>query len=742
MKLADFNEILLDISTFASFKLSKEAIQKQVIDYNPLQIKRNNEELKEAYKIIADGNHCFFSEFNNLESIITKLKNKSFLQKDELINLYKHNINILKILKLFHNKEIDLLNDYISNIVYDKEYIHLFERIFDSNYIIKKDASEKLAYLNKEINTLTLIINNSALKFINQNENIIHENNIYERDGRYCLLIKPTYKNSLKGLIHGETSSGLGIYFEPNILVSLNNELLNLKKAKEEELFHLLKSLSKYLFNNNLFYKDNIELIIKLDVVMAKARYTLNNNLCIAEFNKEKEIKLKAAYYPLIKKEIVYNDYHLGKDIIGIVISGSNTGGKTIALKIMALAHMMAYIGCGVFASKANLALFNEIMFLIDESQSVKESLSTFSASLKKLNYIMKNADHNSFILIDELGNGTDPSEGESLALAFSEYLVNNSYKFIMTTHFTKVKDYAFNNPKILLSSVEFDKDNLKPTYRYLENNYGYSNSLEIAKFYLDDLEFIKQIEKQLNEDKLSQNKVIMELNKLRSELEEEKIAINQEKELFEVEKNKFIAERNKYNPIIIKAIEDKLFDFNDFLEKQKEEVIQINDKKKKYKAIEENKIDLIKKEEININLGDKVRIISSGVIGEVIKKNNNKITVASKNLNFNLDIDKVQKINEIKEKKYQRKESEFIAKPKDLNVIGLNSKEALEKLAKYIDDLIRAKVHYGHVIHGVGSGVLRNSIHQFLKKDHKIKSFNIAPPFKGGYGATEIVLK
>lgn len=749
----DFLELnLLDIKKAIAkechFDLSNNYILNEKISFNPLFIKDNNLKVLEALKFISE--HSLSLEgIKDIGYLTNKVKMDIVLNEKEILDVLLHFNNVKRIKNSFIKSDIDSLKDYVESLYFDDDLCLNIEKCLDFTGKIKLDATKLYFELNDRLNTHYKQGQELIKKLFVKYENSLQEKIIYIRDNRSCLLIKNRDKNSLKGMIHGESISKISTYFEPVELVGYNNKYIEVIDCIEQERIRILKHLTNLIKNKSYLIDYNLESLMKLDVVFAKASYGFKNNGIIANFNDEFNLIVESFKHPLIdEKKVVANSFKILNNKRKIVISGSNTGGKTIILKSIGLSVIMAYLAIPIPCIKANIPFYENILYAIDDLQSIEKSLSTFSANLYSLNNILKVANFKSLVLIDELGNGTDPDEGQSLALAIVKKLVEKNVSLVCTTHFRKIKDYALENEEMLLASVGFDQDNLKPTYKYLENDYGYSNSFKIARRYLEYEEIIDNAIEIFNQDKGESLKLIEELEFIKKQLIDDKHKI--ESKLNETENLKKMY-TNKINDIKLKKekiIGEFKKEYELKLTKFKKELA---DKLKNLNNdISEIEFDNFEKDQIYLNnnieefkIGEIVKLKLTSQNAKILALKNQNVELLINNKTMKTTIDNITKTpnKETVIKKYSHNFN-IIKKPKELNVVGKNSEDALNEVSLYIDRLLLAKVKMGHIIHGVGQGILKKNIHIFLKNSPYIKEFKTSDFSNGGFGATDIFLK
>lgn len=741
------------VSDFAFINDSKEYILKEEVSFNPLVIKRNLNLTKQMLDLIKDGLSISFDGIENLSDIFNaavKGKNLSSIECAKVLNFHNHCQRIKNIFKKYDH---DLsIFDYIDTLYISEELATKINKVVDNSGNIKPDASKKLEEIFNQININEKNLYNTASAFINRNSSSLQESSYYIRNGRLTFLVKSSDKNKFKGYTYGSSASGLAFYVEPETLIALNNRRISLEEDKENEVIHLLHELSDLIGANAQSYKSNYESLMMLDVIYAKAQYGFCNNGVIAQVGNY-ELELKDIVHPLIDKNmVVSNTYTLRKPYQGIVISGTNTGGKTVSLKIIGLSVLLSYLGIPLLAFEAKVPLYSSLYVDIDDNQSVLSSLSTFSAHLSNIDKILDRADKTSLILIDELISGTDPKEAQAISLAILKKILKLEANFVITTHYDDIKNFSYDNENILLSSVGFDYDNLKPTYKYIENSVGLSNAIDIAERYITDKDLILDARNILS---LKKNKVEELMDKLAKEIKEneklkEELAqeisknehLNKDLEekisLFEIEKEKikqdYLQKLNaELEEIRLEALE-KLESIKDI--KQENVVKQIDNLKKETKTVE------LRKPEV-FETGDNVRIKDGEQIGTIIKIQGKKVDVNINGLIIKTDIKHLKKMPKLKKKDvYVSKLNSNIKAKKELNIVGKRVEEALVEVEAFLDEALLANLETVKIIHGIGTGQLRKAVRDKLKKLKFVKSFKDGDYYDGASAVTMVNLK
>lgn len=743
------------VADYASFSLSKRYILEEKVSFNPILIKLNLKKTKEALELINKHGRYRFDDIVDLSNELQHVKKGYTLTAKELYEVLIHNTQIKRIVRYFKQiQDLDTLSDYTESLFYSDNIINLINSKINENGDVKKDASTKLQTLYEKLNTIELEINEKAHLFLRDNVNSVQESVIYYRNNRACFLIKNSDKNKFNGFQYGSSASGQAFYVEPQILVNLNNRKGNIENDIDAEIDNILMNLSLEVYKYSDNYLDNLDSIMKLDAIMAKAYYGYDNAGIIATI--DNELYIQSVAHPLIDKDkVVLNTYRILKPHQSIIISGSNTGGKTVSLKVIGLSVLMSYLGIPLIASEARIPLYDYIFDDINDVQSIQESLSTFSSRLVSLNKMLNRANNKSLVLIDEIASGTDPKEGEALAIAIIEELLAKDVTFVITTHFDGIKRFALSQDKILLSSQEFDPIKLIPTYRYLENTLGQSNALDIAYRYLDNRNILKRAKVILKEKENTEEKLIRQLEN------EKKQVIFEKEKLNNIIKEQEILKKDYDNRIkLLKQNEEKIkaeaeLKIELFIEEQKELakniLKEIKDKNIKYHEAVNliNQLDKLNKKvenedevDNNINVNDTVKIFSTGQVGKVIDIKKDKVTVEVNGISLKTNLNNLEKTVAPKEVKKKHIDKTYKRVDKEILLVGKRCEEALELLSKYLDEAYGCNLSSVKVIHGIGTGVLKKAIWEFLKKSKIVKSYHHGDAYDGGSNVTIVEFK
>lgn len=771
----EFNKICEILESFCITYIGKDYAK----NLKPFVLKQDivkaQKQTTEASILIYRKGSAPISEIEDITTHIKKLESSLFLSPKQLLDLTL----ILKIsnnLKdYFFSTEIDMteftnLTGLFNNLYINPAIEHtIFTSIIDEN-TISDDASNTLKNIRKEIRNKEQEIRNKLNSLIRSK--YVQESVITMRSGRFVIPVKNEYRQEIKGFIHDISSSGSTVFVEPIAIFDLNNDLNHLKNDENLEIEKVLQKLSSLFFPIIDNIKNNINLIGLIDFIFAKAKYSNSLDATEPIINDEKIIDLKQAWHPLINKsQAVKNNIPLGKDYTSLIITGPNTGGKTVTLKTAGLLVIMAMSGLHITA-KENSSIFiaDNVFADIGDEQSISDSLSTFSSHMTKIAQILEVATENSFILLDELGSGTDPVEGSSLAISILEKLYSINAITLSTTHYPELKHFALVTDGFENASVEFNLETLSPTYKLLLGVPGTSNAFSISRKLGISEEIINRAKEFIDEEKIN--------------IEELLTNIYEDKRTIETEKQKTL-ENSKVAEELKNALE---LDFSKLHQEQKD---IINKAKSAAREIllsaKDDANEIIKEIEHSSNTkeSNKLRnklnkkITDLNIVNNNTKSSAQKLNIEDLKTNMQVFVNKLNQEGTIlsisKDKKIQvalplgkmffdiddlsithnntskqtskkdyssRKEFKAKAISSEINVIGQNVDEACFSIDKYLDNCVLSGLPSIRIVHGKGTGALRTGIHKYLKTHPHVKSFRIGTFGEGEMGVTIVELK
>ena len=738
-------------------------------------------ETKEADTLLHQKGTPPFYETDELEKYIKILKSNQTLSIKGVLNIGML-LKIARELKeyFYDNNTSSFINlEKYFTLLYSNPSIEksIFDKIIDES-TIADNASKKLSSLRRNRKNFEQEVKDKLNSYIHSSTyaKYIMEPIVTIRNNRYVIPVKEEYRSYIKGFVHDTSSSGSTLYIEPTSIFDLNNKINHIKIEEDLEIEKILHQLSASLYAYTTELDNDLNLIANIDLIFAKAHFGVEIAGITPILNNEKFVNLYKARHPLIDKDkVVPINIGLGKDYVSLLITGPNTGGKTVALKTLGLLLLMAYSGIPIPCSEgSNICVFTYIFADIGDEQSIQESLSTFSAHMKNIVEITKKANDNSLVLLDELGSGTDPVEGAALAISILSYLKSINALVCCTTHYQELKEFALVTDGFENASFEFDIENLKPTYKLLVGIPGKSNAFAISKKLGLDEQILNVANAHLKEDKVSIEELLKNIydNKLKVEKQVEET----EKNLRQVEALRKSLEKKQDDVLEKRAkmLEDAKLEARDILLSAKEEATEIihelsasvdlkqannlrnklNDKIRNINSVhysgQDNSFESIDKNDIKDGLNVYISSLGTNgiILGNTVNKSNEvQVQVGSMKMNVKLsDLRKLSSNVSTTSKSTGKVTTEKSSKTKvispEINVIGQNVDEAIYVIDKYLDNCASANISPVRIVHGKGTGKLREGIHSFLKKHPHVKSFRIGTFGEGEMGVTVVEIK
>ena len=658
----------------------------------------------------------------------------------------------------------DNIKDFIKDFNVLNHLSNSIKGVISPSLTIYDNASSKLKSIRTKIVSTQQELTARINSLVRTYSSILSDGNITLRNDHFVLPVKTTEKNKIQGIIHDVSNTGETTFIEPNSIVELNNKIYVLKLEEQEEIKRILLELTKEVLSYENEILTNNQMLGYLDFVQAKSLYGNDIDGYVATLEKEQQIHLIGAKHPLLNKDTcIPNSFELNKDHRIMIITGPNAGGKTVALKTVGLLILMNQCGLPLPTSKKPiLSIFNNIFLDVGDNQSIQDNLSTFSAHITNIAQIVKNIGGKDIVLIDELGTGTSPNEGEALAISvINEILFKNSFG-IISSHFEGVKILAMQNDNIINASALFDEEKLLPTYKIKVGMPGKSYGVDVASRLGMPEHIIDNAKNYLaNHQEQNLDNAINKLEKqfiLNEKLSEELNAKLKNIEAKEIESNKILANIDKIKEeAMLEAEEQKeellkkaRMEIDSILKELKENEIKLHTITAAKKALENLETEEIEVDSPNqeVEINDYVKIKDTNMQGKIIRKVKNNITVITQEgLSINTTTNKVIKTMAPAKKVAPRmtKGDQMIFKqsvPLELNVIGLHVDEALEKVEKYLDTCLARKIKSCRLIHGSGTGALRSAIHNYLKTLKSVDSFRLGGAGEGGVGATVVTFK
>ena len=776
----EFNKIREILKDFSVSPSGKKSILSMMPAEGLSAVNNLLDEVYQADKILYEYAESPDFSFDDIKEIIDKADKNITLTMSELLKVAR----VMKISRLaaesigkINSTEIELIKDYANMLFADILLENdIYKSILGENEMAD-NASAELKRIRDAITKLNITIKNKLNMFVTSPtySKYLQDSIVTIRNNRFVIPVKSEFKNNIQGLIHDQSSSGKAVFVEPFQIVQLNNEIATLRISESLEIERILKAFTIRVGGEADNIRQNFNVLTDLDVIFAKALYAHSLKAERPVINNDGIIVIKNGRHPLIDKDKVVPitlAIEQGKKVF--MVTGPNTGGKTVTLKLIGLFSIMAM--CGIFPPceyGSKIAIFNKIFSDIGDEQSIEQSLSTFSSHLVNIIDITNNADSNTLVLIDELGAGTDPIEGASLALAVTEKLVQSGATSVITTHYQQMKEYALTHDIVECASMDFDPVTFAPTYKLLLGGTGSSNAIQIAQRLGLDKNIVARAKSLLSEDKVQFDAIILSAEKARrqanaekAEIERLKMEIVKEHNLARQGREIVESERKKLNETMRKEAKRILQDYLDEAEEALEQIKKIAQNPTEQGLFEARKLNsrlnkLSYDDESNekiqeydtspIKIGDSVYITSLDKTAIVVADDKRKAeyTVKIGLMTTSVKYGKVKKIIAKPQKSSDTNKNVVINKPinntqlpLECNVIGKRVDEALQIVEKYLDSAVLKGMHEVRIVHGKGSGALRTAIHDYFKTHPNIATFRLGQYGEGEWGVTIAELK
>ena len=710
---------------------------------------------------------------------ITRMMNSidiigSYLSAEDLAVL-KKNLTIFRISKSRAKNVRDKYRtiwNLFSDVEEVKDIENFISEAINDEGVLKDEASIGLRDVRRQKQNINANIKEKFDELISNKstQNAIQERIITQRNDRYVIAVKTDFKGLIKGIEHDRSATGSTVYIEPLNVVSLNNKLREYEAREREEIRKILLRITELVKTKKEEILEIKEILERLDFIDAKTTYSVNKKCIVPKIINKEYLKLVEARHPLIDENtVVPINFELGNPENIMLITGPNTGGKTVTLKVAGLLTIMALSGIPIPANeKTEIGYFHNVLADIGDEQSLEQNLSSFSGHVSKIKDIIEHANSKSLVLMDELGSGTDPMEGAAFAMAIIDYLNKKRVTSIITTHYSEVKAYAFNTTGIKSASMEFDVETLSPTYRLLEGIPGESNALIIARKYGISEEIIENAKSYISEDNQRVEEMLKsikekndELETMQAQLEATRTELDKQKSIYE---QNMIKLENEKNEIIKRAYEEADNYLKNMQAKAKNLIDKINSEESKKEDaknaqrslnmlresfITDKKKNVKEKKVVTQNVdfavGEEVLVKTMNQNGKILKiMPNNRIQVQTGILKLVVSTDDIVKIQKKKTNKFKNfaslKRTSQVRGEIDLR--GMNADEAIAELETYMDRAMLTGYHEIYIIHGKGTMVLRKKIHEYLRTSKYVTEFKDANQNEGGIGCTVATLK
>lgn len=782
LRTLEYNKIIDKLSALAGTGYGRELCAHLLPSDNLKEIKRLQTQTSDALSRLMRKGSVSFGGIHDIRPSIMRLKVESSLGAGELLHI-SSDLDATLRLKAYggytgkegDEQTEDSLTEYFAGLEPLTPLNNEIKRCIISEEEIADDASPALKSVRRAIRNTNDRIHSEISSILNSSRTMLQENIITMRNGRYCLPVRAEYKSQFQGMIHDQSSTGSTLFIEPMSVVRLNNELKELSVKEQEEIEKVLAELSNLAAEHTENLEYDFATLSELDFIFARASLSKQMKGSEPRFNENGIIHVKKGRHPLIDpKKVVPIDIMIGRDFNMLIITGPNTGGKTVSLKTVGLLTLMGQAGLHIPAfDNSELAVFKEVYADIGDEQSIEQSLSTFSSHMTNIVTILQKADEKSLVLFDELGAGTDPTEGAALAMSILSYLHKREIRTLATTHYSELKVYALSTTGVINASCEFDVETLRPTYRLLIGIPGKSNAFAISsKLGLPDY-IIEDARERIGTQDKSFEDLISDLEASRVTIEKEQAEISRYKDEIEQLK-KGLAKKNES----LDASRDRL------LKEAKEQAAKVLQEAKEYadesirkynrwlqeggnikdmeaergtlrerlsdseEGLQKNRVKQGKKAASkDLRIGSAVNVVSLGLKGTVSTLPNAKgdLFVQMGILRSQVNIKDLELLDEevITAPNFNKTQSGKIKMSKsstihpEINLIGKTVDEALSELDKYLDDAYLAHLPQVTIIHGRGTGALKNAVHAHLKKTKYVKSYRVGGFGEGDHGVT-----
>lgn len=779
LKILEFAKITEQLQQMAITRPAKMAAENLVPSNDFAQVELALKQTLAGADILRVKGQLPLTDFADVEPSIKRLRIKANLNAKELGNLLLVLALANEINDFFSDvdeEKLDLtaINSILMQLDVPQSLFKQLKRSLDFDGEVLDTASAELSHLRREIKNNDAEIKDKMDSYTKGNSGkYLSEQIVTIRDERYVIPVKQEYRNKFGGVVHDQSASGQTLFIEPSAVLNLNNHQQTLLAQERREVNRILRNLSDLVRPE----VDSIDAIatslVELDFIQAKARLARAMKATEPQLTHDQSFLFLQARHPLIDpKKVVANDIRLGEDYDTMLITGPNTGGKTITLKTAGILQLMAQSGLFIPAAEGSKAgVFRDICADIGDEQSIEQSLSTFSSHINDIVKIMKNVNAQTLVLIDEIGAGTDPEEGASLAISILDFLRQKKAKIIVTTHYPELKLYGYNRKKTTNASMEFDLKTLSPTYRLQIGIPGHSNAFAIARRLGMREDVVKNAQGLMSDENVDINQMITELTKqtkaasdarshlttsldrakklelkLQQALDWYNQRVQKQLEFAQERANEVVAKSRKKADKIIAQLEQQKGNV-----KQNEVIAakgEFNQLARQNENLAHNRVLQREKRRHHVNVGDKVKVLSYGQTGTITKKlSEHEYEVQMGIIKVKVSDRDIEKIGSQKESRTHQQVRAVSARRRsnvrsELDLRGQRYDEAMTNLDRYIDSVLLAGLDVVTIIHGIGTGAIRKGVWQYLKSSKHVKSYNYAPANEGGNGATIVHLQ
>lgn len=780
LRILEFNKIKDKIKKYARTNAGKEKVSDLAPYDNVYEINNKLDETNEALEVILDKGNPPLEGLFDIHEGVERARKGGTLTPEQLLKIGSTLRAARNMKEFFKREDFEKAYERLEDLAYILTPVKNLEDDIERSIVSEEEISDKasatLYNIRRSLKEKNSSVREKISSIVRSHSKYLQDDLYTMRGDRYVIPVKSEYKSAVPGIVHDQSSTGATFFIEPMSLVNLNNEIRELVLKEKAEIDRILAELSFKVKENSEQCLSNFKMLVEFDFIFAKARYGERLNAVRPLIREDGRFNIYSGRHPMIEDDkVVPSDVYIGEDFDTLMITGPNTGGKTVTIKMVGLLHIMGLSGLLIPArDNSSLSFFTEVFAEIGDEQSIEQNLSTFSSHMTNIVEIMRYVDDKSLVLFDEIGSGTDPAEGAALAISIIETLRSRKSRIIATTHYSELKAYALKTDGVENASVEFDIETLRPTYRLLIGVPGKSNAFEIskrlglvegvikrAKAYMseENLQFENLI-RDLQEKSIVAKKEAREASALKKEAEELKLRYEDKLQKLEKARDKaYMDARHEAKEIIANAKEeaDEILKAMRALEKMGIEGggrARLEEERKKLKDSLEHKekgLHNMKENEgepiTNVTLGMEAFLPSLNQTVVIISMPDNRgdVQVEAGIMKINVKLKDLRKTKVTKQEKVKKKREvklnlSNIESRVDLR--GMDSEEACYKTDKYLDDAYRANLGEVTIVHGKGTGVLRNAITAMLKRHPHVKSFRLGVYGEGGDGVTVVELK
>ncbi|MFL5695473.1 MAG: endonuclease MutS2 [Ktedonobacteraceae bacterium] len=805
----EYPKILAKVAKEAAFSASKDLVMELEPTSDLDEARRRLAYTTEAYRLLDLQADASVRGAHDIRALLARAAREGVLTPADLLQVLttiQSAIYVARMLEKLDAEEFPLLHSLGSDMPQRPQLARRIEETISEEGEVLDTASPALQKIRFDIRGANQRLHERLRTLVNEYGNALQEHIITIRNDRYVVPVKAENRSQVRGIVHDQSSSGATVFIEPMVVVELNNKLRQLQIEERQEIERILRVLSLEIGRDAETLKLAVELLAEFDLHLAKARYGRMTRSSEPRLNNEGRIDLRSARHPLLTGNVVPINFHLGREFFMVVITGPNTGGKTVALKTVGLLTLMAQAGLHIPADEASeVAVFEDVFADIGDEQSIEQSLSTFSSHLSRIIEILRRIeaekDKNApeirgklaetlvskqgqsgpqvLVLLDELGAGTDPSEGSALARAILTYLLERHVTTVATTHYSELKAFAHEQAGVVNASVEFNIETLSPTYRLSIGLPGRSNALAIANRLGLDESIIARAREFLGSAGVRMENLLEGLQSERKAVEDERFHLNMERVEAEYQRKQLEQERHNLEEQRVKVINDaraqaerELDDVRRSLAKVKVDVSRVNmtrerlgEARERVQGLEEKVARLpqpkraAKKAEVPadekfegpLRIGDTVRVLSFGQNAELLglSADRSEADVQMGPLRIRVSVDNLERVSKRKAAVEERTPPAIVLpryedRPEvalQLDMRGWRVEDALEELETYLNDAAMSGMSSVRIVHGKGTGALRSAVRQQLAHHPLVKSYTSAPPNEGGDGVTIVKL-